>query len=264
MLIPTKFLLVTDLDNTLIGDDEGTIALNEKLATIGENFYLVYATGRSLSSYQQLCREFLERTGQSLLNPDFLITGVGSEIYLGHSLDREIDREWAEQISVSWLREAISILVKSMPELLPQPLAEQKLWKLSYFLNSSNNGEINKAIMQRLESQLKERGLEAQLIFSSNRDVDILPKNSGKGKAVKYLREKLGINRECTLVCGDSGNDITMFEQMTLGVIVSNSQIELLEWHKLHCHPDHYLAQSSYAWGILEAIAHFEHYLLMH
>jgi len=96
------------------------------------------------------------------------------------------------------------------------------------------------------------------VIFSSDRDLDIVPSNSGKGEAVSYLRQKLQIAPQATLVCGDSGNDISMFQQRTLGVIVSNSQPELIDWHKSNQCVDRYLAKSSYAWGILEALAHFK------
>ncbi|CAN1212844.1 sucrose-phosphate phosphatase [Tumidithrix helvetica PCC 7403] len=245
-----KFLLATDLDNTLIGDDRATIALNQKLASAREQVCLVYATGRSLVSYQELCRDFLKRTDQSLLEPDYLVTGVGSQIYSENTLDRK----WAEQISRGWEREAIALLAKSMPELLPQSQSEQNQWKLSYLLDSKHND----AIVKELKDRLDQMGIKAQIIFSSDRDLDILPKDSGKGKAVNYLRDKLQIPREYALVCGDSGNDIAMFEQMTLGAIVRNSQQELLVWQQLHSHPYRYLSPSAYAWGILEAIAHFK------
>jgi sucrose-6-phosphatase len=245
-----KFLLVTDLDNTLIGDDRATITLNQELNIVKENLVLVYATGRSLVSYKDLCYEFLLRTGKSLLEPDYLVAGVGSEIYRRNTLDRD----WAGHISSDWERQAIATLANSISELIPQAETEQNPWKLSYLVNSTDNF----AIIQNLKRQLNQAGLKAQVVFSSDRDLDILPRNSGKGKAVTYLREKLGITSDRTLVCGDSGNDITMFEQQTLGVIVQNSQHELLEWHQLHSYPQHYVSQKGYAWGILEAIAtHF-------
>jgi sucrose-6-phosphatase len=292
-----KSLLVTDLDNTMIGDDLATIALNQKISTRREQFTLIYATGRSLSSYQELWHQFFARTGKLLLEPDYLITGVGSEIYiplkengLNQKLDLDletldlirIDSKWAEQISLGWNRKAISSFIesyrqsfkqslkqtgeksfkksldKSASELILQPESEQNPWKLSYYLNPELKSQNKKAYIEGLRQELESAKLEAQIIFSSDRDLDILPKNSGKGKALNYLREKLAVSSSRTLVCGDSGNDITMFEQRTLGVIVRNSQPELLEWHRLHSNSEHYISTTSYAWGILEAIAHFE------
>jgi sucrose-6-phosphatase len=245
-----KFLLVTDLDNTLIGEHESTIALNQLLSPIRDRLHLIYATGRSFNSYQQLYKDFHLSAGQSLLEPDYLVTGVGSEIY---ERDRR-DPVWASTLSQGWDRSAIALLVESMPELVLQSPDGQNQWKLSYCANSQNN----KLVVEQLKQRLQGAGLSAQVIFSSDRDVDILPSASGKGKAVDYLRTQLDIPKARTLVCGDSGNDITMFEQRTLGVVVNNAQSELLEWHRLNFDPNHYLARSTYAEGIIEAINYFK------
>ncbi len=245
-----KFLLVTDLDNTLIGDHEATIALNQKLSLIRADFYLIYATGRSIVSVQELAQEFEATTRTPLLEPDYLVAGVGSEIYQSSALDQT----WADHLSQDWQREAIADLLAACPEFQPQSKAEQNPWKLSYYANSDQNA----AAVAKLRHQLASAELAAQVVFSSDRDLDILPRKSGKGQAMKYLREKLQIQPQLTLVCGDSGNDIGLFEQRTLGVMVSNSQPELLDWHRTNPHPDHHRATSPYAWGILEALAHFK------
>jgi sucrose-6-phosphatase len=245
-----KFLLVTDLDNTLIGDHEATISLNQQLSLIRADFYLIYATGRSIVSVEQLGQEFQAMTGTSLLEPDYLVAGVGSEIYQRSSLDQT----WAAHLSQDWQPEAIANLVATCPQFQPQSKAEQNPWKLSYYAKSDHNA----AAVAKLSHQLAAAELAAQVVFSSDRDLDILPRNSGKGQAMKYLREKLQIQPQRTLVCGDSGNDIGLFEQQTLGVMVSNSQPELLNWHRSNPHPQHHRATSPYAWGILEALAHFK------
>lgn len=38
----------------------------------------------------------------------------------------------------------------------------------------------------------------------------MLPGRAGKGSATEYLRKKLGVPNEKTIVAGDSGNDISM------------------------------------------------------
>lgn len=272
-----KFLLVTDLDNTLVGDRRATINLNQRLAARRDDFYLVYATGRSLSSYQQLQQEFAAATGTQLLEPDYLVTGVGTEIY--HQ--GQLDQDWAARLDQNWRRQAIAHFLESFPALIPQPEAEQNPWKISYYLqpldispknslndspdNSldkslSNSGDNpdNAQVIDRLRSQLTTTGLAAQVVFSSNEDVDVLPCHGDKGQAVVYLMQKLQIPPQFTLVCGDSGNDISMFQQQTLGVIVGNAQPELLNWHKTHPHNHRYLARSTYADAIWEALRHFQ------
>lgn len=239
-----KFLLVTDLDNTLVGDAQATLALNLRLATVRDRLCLIYATGRSYASAQRL------KHREQLLQPDYWVTGVGTEI---HNQDQQ-DAAWAEWLTQDWQREDIANLVQSFPELMPQPEREQNPRKLSYFLRSP----LSDSILANLRLKLSQADLAAKIIFSSNEDVDILPTRGDKGLAVTYLREQLQMPPELTLVCGDSGNDISLFQQSTLGVIVHNAQPELLDWYRHQGQPQHYWAQSSYAWGILEALFHFQ------
>jgi sucrose-6F-phosphate phosphohydrolase len=107
------------------------------------------------------------------------------------------------------------------------------------------------------KEELDRTGLTTQLIFSSGQDVDLLPQAGNKGKATAYLQERLQVPPENTLVCGDSGNDISLFQQPYRGVIVSNAQPELLKWHYDYRHTWHYLSSSPYAQGILEALNFF-------
>lgn len=245
-----KFLLVTDLDHTLVGDAQATLALNQKLAAMRDRLSLIYATGRSYASARQLKHE------EQLLEPDYWITGVGTEIY--HQGDR--DWVWAQQLSVNWQRDQITALVHAFPDLIPQPEAAQNPWKISYFLQSP----LAETILADLRSKLAQANLSAKIIFSSNRDVDILPLGGDKGLAVSHVRQQLQLPLEAMLVCGDSGNDISLFQHATQGVIVRNAQPELLDWYRRSqsAGPDsparHYWAQSAHAWGILEALFYFQ------
>jgi len=239
-----KFLLVTDLDNTLVGDDEATQVLNQRLQSKRSQICLVYATGRSHASTCELIAQ------KQLLAPDYLIAGVGSEIYQ----DGALDLDWAEHLSQDWDKMAIASLAQQFSQLKPQSLQEQNPWKISYCLEPAAE---NSSTLQALQHKLTASGLAAQIIFSSNRDVDILPQTSNKGNALTYLQKRLQIQSEATLVCGDSGNDINMFEQDVRGVIVANALSELLEWHRECGTKNHYLAGSACAWGIMEGMAYF-------
>jgi sucrose-6-phosphatase len=238
-----NFLLVTDLDNTLVGDNAALLRLNQKLLANRDRLYLVYATGRSYALARQLQAE------QDLIEPDYWLTGVGTEIYR----QDERDSDWAECLSQDWNRESVVDLASKFPDLIIQPQAEQNPWKLSFLIAP----ELADTILANLQALIVQAGLKAQIIFSNDEDVDILPKNGDKGLAMTYLRKKLGTPPEKTLVCGDSGNDISLFQQNTLGLIVSNARSELLSWHRLCGESRHYLSRAPFASGILEAIAHF-------
>jgi sucrose-6F-phosphate phosphohydrolase len=239
-----KFLLVTDLDNTLVGDDEATQILNQFLQSKRSQICLVYATGRSHASTNELIAQ------KQLLAPDYLIAGVGSEIYQDGALDLDL----AEDLSQGWEKMAIASLAQQFSQLKSQSPKEQNPWKISYSLEPAPE---NSSTVQALQQKLTESGLPAQIIFSSNRDLDILPQTSNKGNAITYLQKRLQIPSEATLVCGDSGNDISMFEQDVRGVIVANALSELLEWHRECGTENHYLAGSACAWGIMEGMAYF-------
>ncbi|PZO41498.1 MAG: sucrose-phosphate phosphatase [Pseudanabaena frigida] len=279
MNVPNQFLLITDLDNTLVGDDIATKKLNQYLCSHRQNFVVVYATGRSYSSAKQLMID------RELIEPNYWITGVGTEIYYQDRLDFY----WANKISADWQRESIESFVTSrFPQLKLQVKEEQNPWKLSFDLLGSVTesisqlqavGKINRGYVEclanvhsvtlttsdhpkngtidQLVNGLQAMKLKAQVIFSSNVDVDILPINANKGNAVQYIQHQLGITADRTLVCGDSGNDISMFQQPVFGVIVNNAQLELIEWYQAHADKNHYFAKNAYANGILEALQRF-------
>jgi sucrose-6-phosphatase len=249
-----SFLLVTDLDNTLvpypwIGDAAGDVpALNElnqyltaQRQTNGSK--LVYATGRSLKLYREL------ETAAQLLKPDILITAVGSAIYQS---DDQLDPIWANHLAQDWDLAIVQQLTQQFPQLQPQPESEQSAYKVSFFLKPEDA-----MILPALKTQLADRHIQAQVIYSSEKDLDILPQRADKGKALTYVREMLGFAPTQTIACGDSGNDIALFTENTLGIIVGNARSELRQWHVANPHPHHYLAQSHCAAGILEGLKHF-------
>lgn len=53
--------------------------------------------------------------------------------------------------------------------------------------------------------------------------VDIIPKGSGKGNAVKKVVEHLGLSQEEALAFGDGGNDVDMLQAAGTGVAMGNA-----------------------------------------
>ena len=244
----SPFLFVTDLDNTLVGDDAALSRLNQELANHLEqyNSKLVYATGRSLYLYRLLAE------AKSLLPPDALITSVGTEMYFDEN-QQEYDREWADILSQGWNREEIVEIASQFKQLQSQPKSEQNPFKISYYLAEA----VAESTIPQLKSALGERGFEIKLIYSAGQDLDLLPRNGDKGLAVKFLREKWNIAADNTIVCGDSGNDVSMFKGQEKGLIVANAKPELLQWYEEHKNDNLYLAESICAGGILEGLKHF-------
>lgn len=239
------FLIVTDLDSTLIGNDAFLEDFNRFFMQHREIYgsKLVYATGRSLKLYQDLESEV------DLLPPDRLITSVGSEIY---TADKKMDDNWANHLSENWDVELVRQIAEEYEQLIPQPKSEQGLFKVSFLLKPEY-----KSILEDLHQKLKAHNIKAHVIYSSNKDVDVLPERSGKGNALSYVREALGIPCTRTVACGDSGNDIALFAENTFGIIVGNARSELKEWYESNKRDNLYLARSSCAAGILEGLRYF-------
>lgn len=244
----TPFLFVTDLDNTLVGDDQALVELNQKLSQHRQEYgtKIVYATGRSLALFRELQAE------KQLLEPDALVAAVGTEIYLNGS--ENSDASWSEKLSQGWNRDLIVATTAHFADLVPQPETEQRPFKVSFLLTEA----IAQEVMPQLESSLQKQGLDIKLIYSTGQDLDILPRNSDKGLAVQFLRQQWGIAPEQTVVCGDSGNDIALFAVgSSRGIIVGNASSELLQWHNANKVDYHYLAGAACAGGILEGLKHF-------
>lgn len=244
----SPFLFVTDLDNTLVGDDVALIELNKTLANHRQKYHskIVYATGRSLYLYRLLAE------AKSLIPPDALITSVGTEMYFDHDWEN-CDPEWANVLAQGWNREEIVAISKQFEALQSQPNSEQNPYKISYYLAEA----VAEETIAKLKSALNSRGYEIKFIYSAGQDLDLLPKNGDKGLAVQFLRSRWGISAEKTLVCGDSGNDISMFQGQEKGLIVGNAKPELLQWYKNNGGENQYLAKSTCAGGILEGLKHF-------
>ena len=244
----SPFLFVTDLDNTLVGDDAALILLNQELDSHRQqyNSKIVYATGRSLYLYRLLAE------AKSLLTPDALITSVGTEMYFDEKHE-EYDPEWAEILSQGWNRESIVEIASQFSELQSQPKSEQNPFKISYYLAES----VAKTTIAQLRTALNKNGFKIKLIYSAGQDLDLLPRNGDKGLAVKFLRRRWNIAAEQTMVCGDSGNDVSMFQGQEKGLIVGNAKPELLQWYEANKNDNLYLAQSICAGGILEGLKHF-------
>ncbi|RUR74469.1 sucrose-phosphate phosphatase [Chlorogloeopsis fritschii PCC 6912] len=243
----TKFLFVTDLDNTLVGDDKALLELNDRLQRHRQEHgtKIVYATGRSPILYRELKEE------KNLLEPDALILAVGTEIYINGDT---FDPTWAEKLSQGWDRELVLSTTANFPELQPQPDSEQRPFKVSFFLNQ----DASVTVLSQLESELRKRGLNIKLIYSSGIDLDIVPDRSDKGQAVQFLRQEWKFLAEQTVVCGDSGNDIALFAAGNeRGIIVGNARPELLQWHNENPGDRRYLAKNFCAGGIIEGLRYF-------
>jgi sucrose-6F-phosphate phosphohydrolase len=234
-------LLVSDLDGTLLGDSRTLDEFVTWYAEERERMRLVYSSGRLLASIRGSIAD------HRLPEPDAIICGVGTEI---HDLTTgEMIEGWPE-MAFDWSPPLIRSVCEEYDELAEQPSEFLSKFKLSYYGHG-----LNESILERLTRQLEAVGQEVSLVYSSNRDLDILPAATNKGTAAMYLARRWGIDRRCVIVAGDSGNDLEMFIAGFRGIVVANAQSELRRLHGANV----YHAKAKFAAGVLEGLQHWLH-----
>lgn len=233
-------LIITDLDNTLTGDDAG---LQDLIQILKENDNIGFgiATGRRLDNAMSLIQEL------GLPTPDLMDTAVGTELHYGEELTT--DRSWQKQIGFQWKPQEIREALAEVPGLYIQTENHQSDFKISYELDQERAPSV-----AELRRMLRKKKLRANLVFSLDMYLDIIPVRGGSDNTLRHLLYKWGFAPEQVLVAGDSGNDEGMLKGRTLGVVVGNHSKEL---DKLRGWPRIYFAEAAHARGIIEGIQYY-------
>ena len=227
-------LVAVDLDGTMLGDELALKRFSRELRR--ERFWLAYVTGRCLSSAVSVL--------PALPHPDFVIADVGGRICSGPGWEE--DPTWRRRIAADWNPRRIEAVTQFFPTLRRQPGTHQGEFKMSYYLEQSE-------ALPLLRDTLKRQRLRARLVYSSRRDLDIIPALSGKGCAVAHLAARLGFFPSQVFTCGDSENDLDMLCRGFCSAVVGNADPELLR----QLPGDVYRSQAGYASGVSEALKHF-------
>ncbi len=230
-------LLVSDVDYTLLGDDAAIERFAQWHRGQRERFVLAYASGRFYDSIAESVRT------TALPEPDYIIGGVGTE--LREFTTGEPIAGWEANLR-DWKAARVRGVLAGRPELLLQPAEFLSDRKISYHFHNASPAAIDE-----IRQALANAGIAAEVIYSSARDLDILPGGVSKGAAAVHLANYLGIER--VIACGDSGNDASLMQQGFCGVVVANALDEL----KRLCSDCVYLSPHACAAGVLDGIRHW-------
>ncbi len=234
-------LIITDLDNTLGGDDEALQEFAELLQGNARNVGFGIATGHRLDDVVRWIDE------HALPRPDVIVAAVGTELYYGKQLS--LDKAWHSQLSAHWKPVEVRKVLDQLPGLTLQDEHEQTEFKISYRLDPTKAPPL-----QRLRRVLREQGLRVNVVLSLGIFLDVIPLRGGSDMSIRHLIYRWGFSPEQLLVAGDSGNDEGMLKGRTLGVVVGNHGKELDKLRKL---PRIYFAEGKHARGILEGIEYY-------
>ncbi|NLR79327.1 HAD-IIB family hydrolase [Chitinophaga eiseniae] len=229
-------LLATDLDGTFLG---GTPEDKEELYHLlhhNKEIQLVFVTGRGIRSVLNL----LEDT--ALPRPEYIICDVGATIT--HLPSLAAVEPVQSNIAAKWPGDHVRETMKKVKGLLHQEAQQQ--YRCSYYYDEETDIESAREIAA---------SLQCDMVLSAGKYLDILPGGVNKGYTLQQLLEILVLPHHKILVAGDSMNDITMYETGFKGVVVGDSEAELVR--RTAGMPHVLQAQRAGAGGILEAMAFF-------
>lgn len=237
-------LFAADLDGTLLGNPEASYRFTQAWDGLDRAHrpLLVYNTGRTV-------RDTLAITAsRQLPQPDFIIGGVGTQL-LDTSDERDLS-DFEAQFADGWDLDQVERIVGALPGIEQQPAEFLHRYKSSWYWH-----RVEQARIHELQDLLDRAGLKTTVVYSSLRDLDVLPRAAAKGNALRWLAERLGISLREVLVTGDSGNDSSMFVLPEVnGIVVENAQPELFEAVvKLPV----FVSRAILADGVIEGLRHF-------
>ncbi|HWA11221.1 MAG TPA: HAD-IIB family hydrolase [Opitutaceae bacterium] len=233
-----------DLDGTLLGNPESTdrfrIAWESLVAKTRP--LLVYNSGRLVDDLSRFV------SNDALPRADYYIGGVGTQIFdvaAGRMME-ELHAHLAE----GWDSAKVREITARLPGIRPQPDEFQHEFKCSWFLDRASPAAI-----RELTERLAEAGLAVKIVYSSSRDLDVLPHNATKGGAISWLCGRLQIPLEAVVVAGDTGNDASMFRLPGVrGIVVENALPELFE---ATVDIPTYCSRKILADGVLDGLRHY-------
>lgn len=223
------WLLVSDIDDTLAGDDEGIAAFSR------HRVRLVLNSSRPLASVRKTMSAF-----PAALRIDGVITGLGTEILL----DGIFQTEWTARFT-GWDRGPVDEIMAraGMPR---HPDEMQTPFKASFAVPRDRRNELHALVRAAVP--------DSRIILSGDSDFDVIPALGGKDHATLWVAGKLGIDPARLIVAGDSGNDLAMFQAAGKAIAVGNARAELLD----RADPaTTYFAKGKRAWGLIEGLHHW-------
>lgn len=244
--LPT-WVLISDVDDTLLGDDSATRRFAAFVKDLREELLFVMNSSRFVDSQLQSVDE------TPLPTPDLLIGGMGSQIQTfgrtaGRSDLQEVFDHWTSKNASDQWAERVEEVVSGMPRIEPQPAENQSQFKRSFYLRDAHHKDID-AIADALSAE----GFDVELTYSSDRDLDILPRGINKASAASFVATTLGYDTDHVVVSGDSGNDRPMLTAGFRAIVVGNAKSELKDL----IGPRIYRADRRYADGVIEGLTHW-------
>ena len=265
-----RVLLVTDLDGTMVGENNQIMEDYETFIKFWIKFYefngskLVYNTGRLIDEYIRDQHLFYE--------PDLAVLLLGNYAYKfdknGQPVLLDSFFEFLHQSKThDWdVKAYYEEIIQKFP-FLKDYFIQFDVDNLFFKLPSTLMSEYERSIISYCKNKEKRviegKCMIAKVIITSQGEKDvklleIIPAYSGKGLAVKYAQSLLGFIDEETFTAGDSLNDRHAFKTKDVkGVIVANSEITLIDWFNKKPRDNIYLSNEKWGLGVIDLLNKF-------
>ncbi len=244
--LPVK-LIALDLDDTLLNDareisDKNVNAL-KRAAALG--IYVVLCSGRAEAGILPMVRR-LDLAGTQ--SGRFIIAVNGCSVFDLHRRDRIYTKKVDGDILVQSNRIAREmgfytevygpdvIYAEKVTDWtrMDSDMCHVKMEVVEHYEDFLQQGFVKMLIpgepekLQELQSKLRENlGDRASVFVSKPYFLEVLPPNCGKGQAINFLADHLGISRNETMGFGDSMNDEDMIRECGFGVAMCNGLEEI-------------------------------------
>lgn len=236
-----QLILATDLDGTFL---EGDVQLKKlfysKLSSLREEVLLIYTTGRPVETVKTFCQRGY------LPFPHFILGDHGTHIVEG--ADFSSVKHLQDSIISTWNNgnQTLKNLLRTEPGIQLQPIDPP--YRVAYYYDP-----------QHLQNHTLEKISRAgfDFILSCDMYLDILPKGVNKGTSLLNLLKYLKIGHEHVVTCGDSLNDLSLFQTGLKSIAVGNSEPKLIEIVK----PLNNVYQSPFPGllGVMDGLKHYRY-----
>lgn len=242
-LADASLFLISDLDGTLV-EGEDTTGLDPLMSWLRRNPNMVF--GISSGRNKQLLKEALGK--YPFVDPDIIICSAGTELY--YTKEFLQDAGWQQHINYQWKRDTITNLLSEIKQLTLQEDGAQHPYKISYYVEET----FTDTKLANLNKLLCDKRLQAKVLLTENKYLDIIPRRAGKGNVIRYLSYKWKIPVDHFITAGNGGNDLDMLQSQTKGIVVANYSKEL---EMLRGKRNVFFATQPLSAGIHEGIAHY-------
>ena len=242
---PTKpddpFLLASDIDGTLLGDEQGEAWIKAFVRRYPGSLHLALITGRPVASVMGLLQD------DRLPQPDYISGRVGTELVACDDPENRLGDKYAAQVSPDWDLETIYTLG------LGDGIGRQEFTRGQPRFQAGFEWDGQPETLAAFRARLAHLD-GCHILPSYGRYIDVLPALIGKGDTARFLRRELALDPARVIVAGDSGNDREMFETDFKGILPSNVREEL---GTVARRPWHYHSPFPAARGVLDGLRHF-------